>query len=472
MNTAASTVSCWAGSGQAAPAARDLWRLTATEAVVAIRAGTLSVRDLVMACLEQIDRLEPQIEAWAHLDPRVALHEADVLDARLARGEQLGALGGVPVGVKDIFNTVDMPTQMGSPIWAGFTPGNDARVVHYLRRADAIIPGKTVTAEFAVHAPGRTHNPHQRNHMPGTSSSGSAAAVAASMVPVALGTQTAGSIIRPASYCGIFGFKPSFGLLPRTGMLKTTDSLDTVGFFSRSVDDLALLFEILRVRGRDHPISHAALNDPRRQRKGDQPWRVALVTGPKWDCAEPYAREALFRLASDLNSLPDFDVMELNLPAEFARAHEIHSLIYDRALAYYFQDEFQKGTLVSPIMYDIIERGNKVTLDQYRQALRDQTVLAAKFDQLLQEHHIVLNLATGGEALEGLQSNDRPDSCLIWSLCGAPAINLPVFRGPKGLPFGAQVVARKYNDYLLLSFVRSLREHGLVNDGTYPSLPG
>lgn len=447
----------------------DFTQLTATQLIARLRAGDCTAVDATRAALAQIERLNPAIRAWIHVAPELALRQAEAADRKLAEGKG-GALCGVPIGVKDIFNTADMPTQMGSPIWEGFTPGNDARVVHYLRMADAVLPGKTVTAEFAVHAPGPTRNPHNPEHMPGTSSSGSAAATAAGMVPLALGTQTAGSIIRPASYCGVYGFKPSFGLLPRTGMLKTTDSLDTVGFFARAVEDLALLFEIVRVHGMDYPISHAALNDPKRREKGASPWRVGLLRGPKWENAEPYARQALEDFGRRLAAVPEVEVEEMTMPASFGRAHEIHATIYDRTLAYYFKEEFAAQTLVSPIMYDIVQRGNRLTLDQYKAALAAQNTLARECDEFLDgRYDIVIDLSTGGEAPKGLDSTDRLDNCLIWTLCGVPAINLPVFTGPLGLPFGAQIFARRYNDYLLLNFARHLRTHGLVQDGTHPA---
>lgn len=450
----------------------QLHHLSASEIVRGLTERDFSAVEVLRDCLNQIERHDGSVKAWVHLDPELSLSHAERVDGKLATGAPLGPLAGVPIGIKDIFNTIDMPTQMGSDIWKGFTPGNDARVVHYLRMADAVIAGKTVTAEFAVHAPGPTHNPHRAGYMPGTSSSGSAAAVAAYMVPCAVGTQTAGSILRPASYCGVYGFKPSFGLLPRTGTLKTTDSLDTVGMFARTVDDLRTLFDVMRVSGQDHPISHAVLNDPGRQSKGNRPWRVGFVTGPKWDQAELYARQAIQEFAQRLGQLPGVQLTEVRLPDEFHRAHDIHATIYNRTLAYYFKEEFKKQTLVSQVIYDIINAGNRLTLDDYRQALEQQNALARTLDTLFAEQYdILLNLSTGGEALLGLESVDRPDSCLVWTLCGVPAINLPVFQGPSGLPFGAQILARRYNDYLLLDFVEWLRAERLVQDGTFPTPP-
>lgn len=442
---------------------KEPFLLSATEIVQGIKAKRFSAVELASSCLDQIEKTEPKIHAWVHLDKRHALDQAARIDKKIAEGQNVGMLAGVPVGVKDIFNTVDFPTEMGSPIWKNFTPGNDARVVSYLRWEDAVIPGKTVTAEFAVHTPGPTHNPHRHGYMTGTSSSGSAAAVASFMVPIALGTQTAGSTIRPASYCGVYGMKPSFGLLPRTGMLKTTDSLDTVGFFSRSVDDLQLLLDILRVKGRNFPYIHQAVDRRRSERKNRQQWRVGVVTSSLWvwDKAEVYARDSLKRFASTLSKLKDVEIQEVKLPSEFNRVHQIHGVIYDKTLSYYFKDEFKKKTLISPVMYEIIDRGQRITLDEYKNALDRQSLLSRTFARLMDTYDVLLTLSTGGEALRGLQSVDRPDSCLIWTFFGAPTVSLPVFVGPVGLPFGAQIVGKRYDDYQVLSFASFLVEHGV-----------
>ncbi|HUF09849.1 MAG TPA: amidase, partial [Rhodothermales bacterium] len=309
---------------------QPLHALTAVAVRDAIGQGKATAVDVAMACLDHIETIDPSIRAWVHLNRERARQQARAADEKQKSG-RAGPMAGVPVGVKDLFNTYDMPTQMGSPIWAGFSPGNDARVVHYLRMADVVVLGKTVTAEFAVHAPGPTHNPHRVGYMPGTSSSGSAAAVAAYMVPVALGTQTAGSTIRPASYCGVIGFKPSFGLVPRTGMLKTTDTLDTVGWFARSIDDIELVFETIRVKGPDYPVTERALADVSRRRRADRPWRVGVVHGPKWNDAEPYAQCALLEMADELQKENDVEIRHVELPGEYALVHDIHSVIYDRA---------------------------------------------------------------------------------------------------------------------------------------------
>ncbi|MFQ5902186.1 MAG: amidase [Candidatus Binatia bacterium] len=449
----------------------DLYLLSATEAARKVKAGEISVLEWVQSCAERIEKLESTIKAWAYFDTEKAFSQAREIDRRLGKGERIGSLCGALVGVKDIFNTRDMPTCMGSPIWEGFTPGNDARVVFYLRQADAVIPGKTVTAEFAVHAHGETVNPHNFRYSPGTSSSGSAAAVASLMVPLAIGTQTAGSIIRPASYCGVYGFKPSFGLIPRTGTLKTTDSLDTVGMFARSVGDLELLFDTIRVHGDNFPISRTFLDDPARQTKGCRSWRVALVTSSiwVWRYAEKYAREALLRFASDLSG-NDLVVEEVKMPSDFSRAHEIHGAIYDKTLAYYFKEEFKKRALISEVLYEIINRGNQITLDQYKLALDRQNRLAKRLECFLEDngYDILLTLSTSGVA-PMRDGNDRPDSSLIWTLCGVPAINVPVFRSFQNLPFGIQIVGRRYHDILLLNFARFLEGTGFVTQDAVPA---
>ncbi|MGZ8346701.1 MAG: amidase [Allosphingosinicella sp.] len=474
MSTASMYRSGESAMGTSAPRQdQPVHELGALEIADAVRAGCLTAVAAAEASLNQIDRWDESIKAWVHVDREMALANAAAVDIRVRAGEKVGALAGVPVGIKDIFNVNRMPCEMGSPIWKGFRPGNDARVVHYLRMADALFPGKTVTAEFAVHAPGPTENPHRRGYIPGTSSSGSAAAVAAYMVPVALGTQTAGSIIRPASYCGIYGFKPSFGVVPRTGMLKTTDTLDTVGWFARNPEDLSALFDIMRVKGRDYPILEEAFGDRARQeRPAGRPWRIGLIRGPQWAQADASTRSAIEQLAARLSALDEVEVEEAAAPAELAEAHEIHSIIYDRALAYYFKEEFRQHTLVSAQIYEIVERGNGLNLADYQAAMSRQTETARAMERLfLGGYDVLLDMATAGEALEGLETVDRPDHALIWTLCGLPAVSVPLLTGTTGLPLGAQFVARRYNDPRLFNFLAWLSEKGVLPARTFPEPP-
>ncbi len=428
----------------------------------AIASLRITPADIAEHCIERVSRLEGALGAWAGFDPHRLMQAATEAAQRLARGESLRALEAIPVGVKDIFNTADLPTEMGSPLWAGFTPGNDARAVFNLKRAGGLVAGKTVTAEFAVHTLGKTINPWAADRTPGTSSSGSAVAVATGMVPVALGTQTAGSIIRPASFCGVYGMKPSFGLIPRTGMLKTTDSLDTVGFFAGHAADLAIVLDALRVHGRNFPISHAALCDEARQAAPvDRPWRVAFVRPHVWPHAPAHARAAIDAWVRRLDADPRFEVTEAALPEILAESHEVHATIYNRALAYYFQAEYRQAELVSPVMRSLIEAGQAISPQAYADALDRQLDIARAVERFTRGFDVTVTLSTAGEApLRHVP--EAPDSALIWTLAQVPSVSAPAFRSPEGLPFGLQIVARRYNDPLLLRFLDEAVQRGFL----------
>ena len=432
------------------------------------RDRTLDPAGLAQICINRVEEFEDTYHAWVCFDKGILLKQAGEIKHRLKKGETMRLLEGIPVGIKDIMNMNEFPTQMGSPMWKGFTPGNDARVVYYIKNAGGIIPGKTVTAEFAVHTLGETLNPHDITRTPGTSSSGSAAAVAIGMVPVALGTQTAGSIVRPASFCGVYGCKPSFGLIPRTGMLKTTDSLDTVGFFTAFFTDIERVFNAISVHGFDYPISHAALTDKSRQSKpSNRPWRVAFVKTHTWQHAHDYARDALLAWAKKMAGDSDIELSEVSLPDEMKSTHEIHATIYDKTLSYYFKEEFKRAELVSPIMNALIRHGNEITVPQYQQALKAQEKLAHIMDDFLQKFDVMISLSTAGEA-PLRKDMERPDPSLMWTMTYLPVISAPVFTSPKSLPFGVQLVSRRYNDLLLFRFAVYLHSMHYIPDGVNP----
>lgn len=447
----------------------DWFRLGAAEAVAGIAAGKLTAEALIQSCFFRIEQVDPLVRAWVCLDWEYAYEQARAADRRRAADRQPRRLTGVPVGVKDVFNTLRFPTQMGSPIRQEYKAGNDARAVAALCLEGAVIPGKTVTAEFAVHWPGSTRNPHNPDYTPGTSSSGSVAAVAAGMVPVALCTQTAGSTIRPASFCGVYGMKPSFGLIPRTGMLKTTDTLDHVGFCARNLDDMALMLDVLRVHGPNYPVVSSKLRD---RTPSERAWRVGLVRGPFWDRTEDYAKAALLAFTGELRTRGTL-VEELELPDCFDRVYEVHEEIYDSCLAYYFKGEVEtQPELLSARFLEMVERGRRISPARYAKALAEQGRLAAAFDSLVEPYDVLLTLASNGEAPKGEEPRNHLDTCLIWTLCGAPALSLPVFTGPHGLPFGAQCVSRKYNDLTLLRFAGHLEQVGLTKPvGVVPDGP-
>jgi Asp-tRNA(Asn)/Glu-tRNA(Gln) amidotransferase A subunit family amidase len=443
-----------APQGEAGPthAGNSLAEWSASAFLRGFAEGRVSAEEYVSACLDRIERYEPDLHAWHVIDPDLVLNRARALDAGIAGGKAIRRLTGVPVGVKDIFNTYDYPTGMGSELMDGYTPGNDARVVSDVRLESGIVMGKTVTAEFAVHHPGQTVHPLDPRRSPGTSSSGSAVAVATRMVPIALCNQTAGSIIRPASYCGVAGFKPSFGLLPRTGILKTTDTLDTVGFMARTAEDLRLIFDVCRVRGRNYPVSEAAMNDPERQSNSGRRWRVGIVKGPKTDFETPEARQGLGAVVDRL-AAAGCDVFEYRLPAEFETAHDVHERIYRRALAYYFDLEWNANAgLFSQTMQAMVEGGRAIDPAIYQADIATQRDLARLIDREATGLDVLIGLSTAGEAPMGLDGTDLPDHCLIWTMCGMPAISLPLIRGRDGLPVGIQIVSRRYSDYLLLEF--------------------
>jgi Asp-tRNA(Asn)/Glu-tRNA(Gln) amidotransferase A subunit family amidase len=432
---------------------------------------TIDPVEIAQMCINRVERLDSTYQAWVCFDKELFLKQAYEIRKRIENGEEIRPLEGIPVGTKDIFNTLEFPTQMGSPLWKGFHAGNDARVVYYIKHAGGIIPGKTVTAEFAVHSLlEKTLNPHNITLTPGTSSSGSAVSIALGMVPVALGTQTGGSVVRPASFCGVYGCKPSFGLIPRTGVLKTNDGLDTIGFFTSKFNDLERVFDVLRVHGPDYPISYNALKDHVRQNKPEnRPWRVVLAKTHTWEHAYDYAKKSFLYWSKRLSVNKNIEIIEIDLPEIMQNAHEVHTTIYDKSLSYYFNREFRDSKFISPIMNEIILRGNKISFEKYEQALELQKEMARAMDRFLQHYDAMISLSTAGEA-PLREEIEKPDTALMWTMTHLPVITVPVFISPNGLPFGVQLVARKYNDYLLLKFAEYLRSIDLIPEGTNPKI--
>lgn len=433
-----------------------LVHMSAVEAAEAIHAGTMTSEELVRACLERIKALEERIGAWAYLEPDHVLKQARDADVVRREGRALGPLHGVPVGVKDIFDTHDMPTENGTVLHAGRQPAEDATVVALLRQAGAIIMGKTVTTELAVYAPGKTRNPHDPERTPGGSSSGSAAAVAAFMVPLAIGTQTNGSVIRPASYCGVVGYKPSHSLISRHGVLRQSRPLDQVGVFARTIEDAALIAEQLmafddrdpdmrRVQRPD--LVHAVTEEP-----PVQP-RLAFVKTPVWDQAEEDVREAFVGLVERLGER----VEEVPLPDLFKDAIAVHRTIMEADLARSFEREYALGRdRLSATLREMIERGQKVLAGDYNRAVEQIPVLQRILEGIFEQYDAILTPATTGEAPLGLTSTGSPIFCTIWSLCGVPAVSLPILHGSSGMPLGAQLVGGKGLDARLLRTARWL----------------
>jgi Asp-tRNA(Asn)/Glu-tRNA(Gln) amidotransferase A subunit family amidase len=434
----------------------SLWALSLTEAAAEIREGRASSAELVEACLRRIEEVEGKVQAWAFLDRDHALRQAEAADSHRKQGRALGPLHGVPVGVKDIFDTADMPTEFGSPLWAGRAPRRDAAVVARLRAAGAVIMGKTVTTEYAYYHPGKTTNPHDPGRTPGGSSSGSAAAVAASMVPGAVGSQTNGSVIRPAAFCGVVGFKPTHGLIPRSGALLLSRALDHVGVFARTVEDAALLAETLAGFDEEDPDTRPLARPPLAAVAASAPPlppRLAFVRSPVWEHAEPVTREAFAGLVGALGE----SVAEVELGASFARAVPMHRTIMEVEMAHNLHRDYEKGRdRLSAALTELIERGRRHPAVDYAAALAGIPALNEALDPVFDEFDAILTPAAPGEAPRGLESTGSPIFCTIWTYLGTPAVTLPLLRSDAGLPLGVQLVARRDNDARLLRTARWL----------------
>jgi Asp-tRNA(Asn)/Glu-tRNA(Gln) amidotransferase A subunit family amidase len=428
----------------------NLCEMSAAEAAAAIQAGETTSEELVQACLDHIATLEDSVGAWAHLDPEYALQQAREADLHRRSGMSIGPLHGVPVGVKDIFDTRDMPTEDGTVLHAGRTPAYDATAVALLREAGAVIMGKTVTTELAVYAPGKTRNPHDPVRTPGGSSSGSAAAVAAHMVPLAIGTQTNGSVIRPASYCGVCGYKPSHGLISRYRVLQQSRALDQVGVFGRTVGDVALLAEQLMAFDERDPdmrpssrpnLIGTATEDPL------VPPRLAFVKTPAWDQADGDVQGAFAELAEFLGD----EVEELDLSELLENAINWHRTIMEADLARSFRREYERGKeSLSATLREMIERGQQCLAMDYNQALEQIPTMNRALDEILLEYDAIITPATTGEAPAGLETTGSPVFCTPWSFLGTPSISMPILQGANGMPIGVQMTAARNDDARLL----------------------
>ena len=429
----------------------DLHLLSASEAARLIRDGIISSEQLVEACVARIREVDPQVEAWAFLDADYALTQARSRDELRLSGRAIGPLHGIPVGVKDIFDTADMPTENGSVIHAGRTPSRDATVTAMLRAAGAVIMGKTVTTEFAYFSPGKTRNPHNREHTPGGSSSGSAAAVAANMVPLALGSQTNGSTIRPAAYCGIIGLKPTHGLISRHGALALSRTLDHVGLFANSIADIALLAEQIVGSDENDPDTRPRARVPFAEIAAEQPPLApmfALVKTPMWERADSDTKEGFAELAAHL----DGRIEEVELFPSAIEAWELHQTIMSAEMALNLEHEYIVASeQLSEKLRRQIEQGRQVRAFDYQRALARIAPIHESFLELFQQRYdAILTPAAPGSAPKGLAATGDPSFCTLWTLCGMPAISLPLLQSADGMPLAVQLVGPRYGDARLL----------------------
>jgi Asp-tRNA(Asn)/Glu-tRNA(Gln) amidotransferase A subunit family amidase len=440
--------------------------LSACDAREAIARGLLSSQDLVEACFARIDELEGSIGAWAHLDKAVAIEQAQAADDIRFRGKPMGALHGLPVGIKDIIDTADYPTERGTVLHQGRRPERDATLVSLLKEAGAIILGKTVSTEMAVYSPGKTRNPHNLEHTPGGSSSGSAAAVAAAMVPFAVGTQTNGSVIRPASYCGVYGFKPSFARISRHGVLTQSPPLDTIGVFSRTLEDLALIADVLmRFDAQDGamtPVAPPCIGSFLTEEVPACP-HFAFVRTPVWDQVEAITKDGFREIIEEVNQRQEKTIDILDLPPAFDELHEDHRKVMEADLARNFADEYSRGKDdLSVVLREMIERGQRVSDSDYDNAIARKGDYDALLQDILDEYDAILTPATPGPAPAGIDATGSPVMNTIWTFCGTPALNVPLLQTPEGLPFGVQVVGAKDDDARLFRTTRWLLD--ILND--------
>ena len=418
------------GSGKAAPVLPECPR--AAEIAASIRAGRESALEACATALGRIAETESRVHAWHHLDAEQALERAQAIDDA---GRQ-GTLAGVPVAVKDIVDTADQPTENGTPLDRGRRPGADATVVRRLRTAGALILGKTVTTELACGAARATRNPHALAHTPGGSSSGSAATVAAGGVPLALGTQTAGSVVRPAAFCGVWGMKPSFGTIPRTGVTRLSRALDHVGVLAGSALDAALGIDA--ISGDDGLDQASAGRAPTRLAAAlalplGQP-RLAFIRQPAWDEVEADAAAAYEAAAAALGAEP----LALGSPFEEARA--VHLGIMRREVAHAFAPWVARGQAeLSDTVRAHIEGGRDIDADTYLSLLDEADAMRRAFEHALRPYDAALTPAAPGGAPEGLDFTGSRSQTMLWTMLGVPAINVPIL-AVGGLPLGLQVV--------------------------------
>ncbi len=413
----------------------SLIHLSAVDAAKKIAQGQLKPSQLLQAYLARIAEREPQVGAFEWLGAADAQAQAKRLDQAASQG----LMHGLPIGVKDLIDTADAPATYGSPIYKGHRPAWDAPCVVQAKLQGAIVVGKTVTTEFAIFHPGKTANPHNLAHTPGGSSSGSAAAVADRMLPLAFGTQTAASIFRPASFCGVVGYKPTFGTINRFGAKQLSDTLDTIGVMANSVADAAL-FTAAAARRKDLLLSSVSVNAP----------RVGICRTYEWEHAQPETKTAIESCAAKL-SASGAQVVDITLPEDFKQllAAQIDIMVAESSIS--LSDEYARHKdKLSPKLIEVIEAGQKVSEARYLQAIAIAERCRAQLDQVFAQVDILVAPSAKGEAPAGLSATGDPVFSRIWTLLGVPGLNLPWARGPHHLPVGVAVLGRHYGDHRLL----------------------
>tara|TARA_A100001011_G_scaffold232398_1_gene240341 strand:+ start:531 stop:1865 length:1335 start_codon:yes stop_codon:yes gene_type:complete len=442
----------------------DIFSLSTNELVAKMREGQISSVEVCKAYIERINKFEKDVKAWSFLDKKILLEKAEEADDYRKSGKPLGQLHGLPIAVKDIFGTYDMPTECGTVFRKKMSASQDSEVVNLLKNAGAIIMGKTVTAELAYICPGKTTNPHDYSRTPGGSSSGSAAVIASQMAPLSIGSQTGGSIIRPASYCGVVGYKPSYGLISRSGALKTSEKLDTIGVFGKTVQDVALLAKALIKKDiyDSSTIHFAADNMLEECKKGPvfEPKFIFYKT-EKWKNIHKDSREAFdFFIKKFKKNIEVFDV-----PSYFKYIPKQHQIIHETDLANNFQVYYKKDKKkLSKQMREAIGRGLKYSAYDYANAIDFMKQSYESYKEVFEDYHGVITPSSSGVADKGLKSTGSADFQKNWTYLGLPTISLPLLTGENNLPLGVQLVGDKLDDLRFLGTANWLEKNCKDNE--------
>ena len=422
-----------------------------------IKNSELTSVELCEKYIERIDEFEKEVKAWAFFDKKILLEKAKEADDYRRSGKPIGFLHGIPVAVKDIIGTVEMPTECGTSIRKGKSYSQNAEIIDLLISEGAIVMGKTATSELAFLGPPKTTNPHDYSRTPGGSSSGSAASVASYMAPLSIGSQTGGSVIRPASYCGVVGYKPTYGLISRNGVLRTSQTLDHIGMFGRNVEDVALLAKALIKKDNQDPdsINYSSENILAETKKGPlfEPKFIFYKTN-HWKMIEKKSRDAFEYFIKSFKNIEVFDT-----PSYFKDIHKYHQVIHETDLANNFSIYYKKfKSKLSKYMQDAISRGNKYSAKEYAEAIDFRKQSYESYKEVFEDYHGVLMPSSPGVAPKGLKSTGTAEFNKVWSYLGTPCISLPLLEGENKLPLGVQLIGDKYDDHRFLGVARWLEK--------------
>ena len=436
----------------------DIFSLSLEQLALKIKDAQLSSVEVCEKYIERINKFEKDVKAWAHFDKKVLLEKANEADENRRSGKPVGPLHGVPIAVKDIVGTVDMPTECGTVIRKGKSYSQNAEIIDLLHSSGALVMGKTATSELAYLGPPATTNPYDKTRTPGGSSSGSAASVASFMAPASIGSQTGGSIIRPASYCGVVGYKPSYGLISRNGVLQTSYSLDHIGMFGRKVEDVALLAKALIKKDRYDPatIHYSTENILNETKKGPifDPKFIFYKTN-HWKIIDKKSREVFeYFIKSFKKNIEIFDT-----PSYFKDIHKYHQIIHETDLANNFSIYFTKfKKKLSKYMQDAILKGNKHSGKEYAEAIDFMKRSYESYQEVFEDYHGVLSPSSPGVAPKGLKSTGSAEFNKVWSYLGTPCISLPLLEGENNLPLGVQLIGDKFDDHRFLGVANWLEK--------------